>query len=361
MLLTGFCLGCIAALFLNVLRDFRHIFIAQVFLALLVAASAFLVHDFLPKDIQWLAGDIMTLLPALFWLLCILGFSDSPSLRTPYTVVAVISFSVPALGRQFGADSVDNELLHLLAWQVPQVCEYIVILHGMWSVYSGWKGDLVETRRRVRGYVLVLVGITALCVTFSLNMGFGEELPLFVSAFCCVACVYMMLSTKHGVLLQYHTQKTKYATHSCGSSSLVRLVPKPIAMSEQDLLAESLNRLMSEGYYRCERLTLRRLAQKLETPEHKLRALINQRFNYRNFNDYINKQRIEEASARLVQERKTPIQNIALDVGYRTMSSFNRAFRDIKGCTPTECRIDANENSAACAPKSATEVQVSRI
>ena len=34
-------------------------------------------------------------------------------------------------------------------------------------------------------------------------------------------------------------------------------------------------------------------------------------------------------------EPDTPIQNIALDVGYRTLSSFNRAFKEITDQTPT--------------------------
>jgi AraC-like DNA-binding protein len=343
MLLTGFCLGCIAALFLNILRDFRHIFIAQVFLALLVAASAFLLHDFLPQGFRWLAGDIMTTLPAIFWLLCIIGFSESPSLRTPFTGIAIISFLVPAFGRQFGAENPEAELLHLLAWKIPQICEYIVILHGMWAIYSGWKGDLVETRRRIRAYILVILGLTSLSVTISLNFGVAENLPLFVTTLCCIACIYMMLGTKRGVLLQYET-KVRALDVADDSQVVTSAKPeaKPAEIAEQDEFAEKLNILMLEKYYRCERLTLRRLAQKLDVPEHKLRALINQRFGYRSFSEYINKLRIEEASFRLVQEPTTPIQNIALDAGYRTMSSFNRAFRDIRKCTPTEYRVSKN-------------------
>ena len=66
--------------------------------------------------------------------------------------------------------------------------------------------------------------------------------------------------------------------------------------------------------------------------------MINQKLGYRNFNDYINQLRIAEAGARLIAEPDTPILNIALDVGYRTLSSFNRAFKEILEQTPTAYR-----------------------
>ncbi|WP_417501812.1 helix-turn-helix domain-containing protein [Marinobacter sp.] len=95
---------------------------------------------------------------------------------------------------------------------------------------------------------------------------------------------------------------------------------------------------MQQGYYRTEHLTLKMLAERLELPEYRTRALINKQLGYRNFNDYINQLRIAEASKRLISDPETPVLNIALDVGYRTLSSFNRAFREIKQSTPTEFR-----------------------
>jgi len=56
---------------------------------------------------------------------------------------------------------------------------------------------------------------------------------------------------------------------------------------------------------------------------------------YRNFNDYINHLRIAEAGERLIAEPETPVINIALVVGYRTLSSFNRAFKELFDQFPT--------------------------
>jgi AraC-like DNA-binding protein len=99
-----------------------------------------------------------------------------------------------------------------------------------------------------------------------------------------------------------------------------------------------LNTLMQQGFYRTEHLTLKDLATELELPEYKTRSLINQTLGYRNFNDYINQLRIHEAAERLKSEPDSPVLNISLDVGYRTLSSFNRAFKDIMSMSPSEYR-----------------------
>lgn len=72
--------------------------------------------------------------------------------------------------------------------------------------------------------------------------------------------------------------------------------------------------------------------------EHKLRRLINKELGYRNFNQYLNRYRIDEASKRLISEADLPILTIALDVGFNSLSSFNKAFKEKHQQTPTEFR-----------------------
>ena len=68
-------------------------------------------------------------------------------------------------------------------------------------------------------------------------------------------------------------------------------------------------------------------ASRLKVPEYQLRRTLNQNLGYRNFNQFINRCRIEEAARRLRSEPRTPVLTIALDVGFRSISSFNSAFR----------------------------------
>jgi AraC-like DNA-binding protein len=87
-------------------------------------------------------------------------------------------------------------------------------------------------------------------------------------------------------------------------------------------------------------ISIGQLAVKLDVKEHHLRRVINSGLGYRNFNDFLNCYRIQETSARLSDPEiaKLPILTIALDAGFRSLSTFNKAFKDTHQLTPTEFR-----------------------
>ncbi len=98
--------------------------------------------------------------------------------------------------------------------------------------------------------------------------------------------------------------------------------------------------MQEEKIFREEGFTIRSLADQLGVKEYRLRRLINGHLGYRNFNRFLNEYRVREV-ARLLVEPKTrhlPVLTIALDMGYRSLSPFNKAFKEIKGMTPTEFR-----------------------
>ena len=97
---------------------------------------------------------------------------------------------------------------------------------------------------------------------------------------------------------------------------------------------------------------IRQLAEELNTPEHQLRALINQRLGYKNFSTFLNGYRIEETCERLTdpKEARIPILTIALDAGFASLTPFNRAFRQATGMTPSEYRRDKLKPSEIVTP-----------
>jgi len=335
LLLTGFSLGCIVLVFIIVARDFWQYSVAKAFLLMMLSASALLVRPHLGIEYRWLASDIMTMLPALFWLVCQLAFARRPHLRSIWAVLAVYSFVVPAITRSFGSPLESSGMLNLLGWRIPQYCEYLVLLNGLWAIVASWSDDLVDSRRKFRVAMLVTLGSTGLWVTISLNLGLGDSLSIYIAvALCALVVGFLLLQGREGVLLGVQ-REPELKTASAAMPDTIEIKQK----NELKQHVATLEKVMDdEKYYRTEKLTLSMLAAEIGLPEYKTRALINQTFNYRNFNDYVNQLRIEEASDRLTEEPKTPIQNIALDVGYRTLSSFNRAFKEITDQTPTEFR-----------------------
>ncbi|MBQ8201058.1 MAG: helix-turn-helix transcriptional regulator [Clostridia bacterium] len=61
------------------------------------------------------------------------------------------------------------------------------------------------------------------------------------------------------------------------------------------------------------------------------------------FTQYLNKRRVTMA-AELLAGTKMPVTQVALQCGFNSIATFNRVFRDVKGCTPTQYRIIYDES-----------------
>jgi len=101
--------------------------------------------------------------------------------------------------------------------------------------------------------------------------------------------------------------------------------------------------MQTERLYADHDLRIGKLATLLGIPEYQLRKKINKNLGYRNFNHFINRYRVEEAGARLIGDSKLAVLTVALDVGFRSISSFNTAFQNHYGVSPTSFRRGEGE------------------
>jgi AraC-like DNA-binding protein len=87
-------------------------------------------------------------------------------------------------------------------------------------------------------------------------------------------------------------------------------------------------------------------------PEYRLRRLIHEELGHRNFNSFLHEYRIREACGQLgdQQQWRTPILTIALSVGYQSINTFNRAFREVTGMTPSAYRSAKGQSRARQQP-----------
>lgn len=107
---------------------------------------------------------------------------------------------------------------------------------------------------------------------------------------------------------------------------------------ERKALAKKLEVVIREDrLYLQPELNLRELARHLKTNSTLLSATINQEFQL-NFNDYINSLRIEEfiAAYQADSKRSFTLLSLALDSGFNSKATFNRAFKKIKGEAPKD-------------------------
>lgn len=83
-------------------------------------------------------------------------------------------------------------------------------------------------------------------------------------------------------------------------------------------------------------ITLREMAAELETNPSVLSRLINRGFD-QNFNDFINARRVEAVKQRMKapESRSRTLLALALDCGFNSKATFNRAFRKFTGQSPS--------------------------
>jgi AraC-like DNA-binding protein len=125
--------------------------------------------------------------------------------------------------------------------------------------------------------------------------------------------------------LQEIKKKEKYATSLLSDETNSILYDNLLKLIEQ------------ERMYLNNKLTIEDVAKKLNTNRTYLSQIINEKTNT-NFNNFINKYRIQEAQICLLNDeiKSYNIEGIAQSVGFSSKSTFNGAFKKYTGLTPSE-------------------------
>ncbi len=117
-----------------------------------------------------------------------------------------------------------------------------------------------------------------------------------------------------------------------------------------DKIEDSLSRLNKsmerDKIYRNSQLTLSELANVISVPAHHLSQLLNEKLNV-NFYDYVNTYRIEEVKTELLNQKKDnlTILALALEAGFNSKASFNKAFKKYTGVSPSEYKLHNRKES----------------
>jgi AraC-like DNA-binding protein len=205
--------------------------------------------------------------------------------------------------------------------------------------------DLVEQRRTFRLWLPLLVagqagGILAYgLVTGRGNASTDDPAVSLVNAALILALTLFVGKTLLRTEPELLISAERPAAGAGDPSSFAP--PLQAALSPSEIvLKDKLEAAMEAGLYRTPGLTIAGLAERLGTPEHRLRALINRRMGHRNFSAFLNRYRIAEAKALLADREHVdlPVLTIALDLGYNSLPPFNRAFRAETGTSPSDFR-----------------------
>ncbi len=272
----------------------------------------------------------------LFWAFATELFGDHRNLR-------LVRFAPAALLLAIG-------IVAVLATGTPATKGFLLahnivgaglMAHVLMVVWSGWKNDLVESRRRLRGPILAAGALYAVLV-FAVQT--SEIFWRPADALSPLAAVVLFALGLAGIGALLRADPDLFAP--AGGSQPAALRPEAAAaVSDEDAtIARKLDRLMREDrIYREEALTITALALKLGIPEYKLRRLINRQLGHRNFSAFLNQWRLADAKQALADPGQcdVPISTIGLDAGFQSLGPFNRAFKAETGLTPSEFRVQA--------------------
>lgn len=307
----------------------------------LLAVLAYIAHPLVHE--HWLGDWVIPVenaIPGLFWLLCSSLFNERFRLA-PWNLLLVLStVLIPQLG-MFVVEYMRIGLPYFLYRTLPQALEFVLLVWALYVVIRSWRDDLVESRRDLRvvfsaiagGYIFTLISMREI---FMADSPWLDQWQYFPVGAICLIMNLLLLQYKPGVIAESHAEETQPEINEVQSNFMPAVeveVPREVV--------QQLNTLMKEEYlYREMGLTIGQLADRMSMPEYRLRKIINAGLGYRNFNDYLNRFRIAEAGDRLADPtyEDQAVLNIALDTGFRSLSSFNKAFREAYGQTPTAYR-----------------------
>lgn len=342
--------GMATAMCVLILFDFRHYKSAQVFFFLLVAAIAHMTMPWTPEEYHTPSYLIQSFAAGLFCVSCFLIFYDGEKLPNWLLALFFVSVGPPIIYHALIIGTEQQEFYQLLMKVIPQYSEYALAAIGLRVLFASWGNDMVEARRRLR-FGILLCSVALVWALISNNFGVGAPTLRLLVLNIAVIGLFILLfrgnSEIWGRSIEEGALVSEGATLESIPTELKVDDPVQVEIEEKkaDKQLQDLNKLielMATGIYRREDVSLKLLAETLKLPEYRVRAVINQNMDYRNFNEFIHEYRIKEAAERIKNEQDTPISNIALDVGYRSLSSFNRAFKKIMETTPTDYREQDN-------------------
>lgn len=282
-----------------------------------------------PLFIIALTGSIS--IPVIFFLLTTAIFDDhfKPSLLiVVWFALEIIPHSWIYLKGLVSFGCTTQQVLSIISG----VVSIGFVLASLYTAIKTRKGDLIESRLRFRNIFITvtaaLIGVTLIVESFPIAKQSVDILQILQRSSMLGLTIFFLISN-FGIRTGFFFRELQKE--------------KPIAVEDSQLKRKLEALIAEKNIYKKEGLTIGELAKIMEEQEYKVRRLINGELGFRNFNDFLNNYRVNEACEILSdpsQNRKT-ILEIAYSLGYQSIGPFNKAFREIKDTTPTAYRKQA--------------------
>ncbi len=212
-----------------------------------------------------------------------------------------------------------------------------VYAHFALYIYNCWR-TLRGTQKNFEGKILtksqqtifiwlknIIIGFSLIWVSYVLNIGF-EEIPYITGPILYSIVIY-------------------YLSFKAFEMQILGLDGSSFKSNSDDRLFDSVKQLILKNrLFLDQDLSLGKISEILGESTHAISATINHHAQ-RNFNDFVNYYRVQDAKLRLADDLhgKYKIAAIAKESGFRSLSTFNSAFKKFEGKTPSIFRKEKLE------------------
>jgi len=338
--LRGISIGLMLSVILVALIYSRRHYAGQTLIFFSFCVCCYLLAPLLFERTNWfyLTDPFSNATPLAFLLLAQALFEEHAKPAKLSLAVGLFYMFLSYSGVSLRGQSMLGQDVGELVWHAGRLVMFMVLLYGIFTVIRHWREDLIEPRRMLRLVITCIVGFSILVVVVAETVFGYESFPLWLNVVHTILIIGFIIVFSIGLLLLGPTQFI-HAPALIKNST-------PSAADEREV-EQILAAMQSDKLFRNMDLSIKSLAAELDIPEHRLRKHINSQLGYRNFNDFLNQYRIHEVTEKLSSEQmaRTPVLTIAMDAGYRSMTTFNKAFKAREGVTPKEYRHKHQQNS----------------
>ena len=340
--LRGLAIGMMASLILVSLIYSRRHYAGRTLIFFAFCVCCYLLAPLLYEKSDWfyLTDPFSNATPIAFLLLTQALFEEHAKPARSSVLVGLFYMLLTYSGVSLRGESLFGHEVGALFWQTGRIVMFCVLLYAIFSVIKHWREDLIEPRRFLRLVITCVVGFSIMVVVLTETIFGYDMFPLMLGLALAhtILIIGFIVVFSIGLLLLGQAQFVQTPT--------LKENPEPSAADKREV-EQILSAMQTDKLYRDMELSIRSLATGLNIPEHRLRKHINSQLGYRNFNDFLNRYRISEVTEKLgcLEMSRTPVLTIAMEAGYRSLTTFNKAFKALEGITPKEYRQKQLQNS----------------
>ncbi|MCB1144062.1 MAG: helix-turn-helix transcriptional regulator [Leptospiraceae bacterium] len=264
----------------------------------------------------------------LFWILSFSLYQSEFSFRRKHFLVLLAQIFVPLLWGVFMYSGGSPEEVHFKWKQIAFLSysisfNFVLLVHGLRNSYRERK--VLHGRKKISeihsflGIVLIFNLIFKSMMEETSYRDLGNSFLSLVSTPAIIFILFRFMENR----LEFNPR-----------------IQAPQILIQKDVLdwIEKMDELFYEKkIYREESLTIKTLAHRIDCKEYILRRIIKDELKFKNFNDLLNRFRIEEACLIISNSEETPkILKVSMNLGYSSSSAFDRAFKSLKGISPRD-------------------------